>query len=200
MLMESTGSSICDTSVSFKPGSFQDCCGQKCNLNCRPWERTVWQMPSTKPAVRCDGQSRVVLRNKGAFFLPFSVSDAYLHSPETEYRITDCTWSFYETRQKQGRYLTAEQILLLINSVPPKSSFPCWQVSCAWNMPTLTVVASYRFKWMLDLTSLQVEDESENRADDFQQNASRCSVDFKDQKLVTCDRRDLSKDLNLNGV
>lgn len=53
---------------------------------------------------------------------------------------------------------------------------------------------------MLDLTSLQVEEESENRADDFQQNASRCSVDFKDQKLVTCDRRDLSKDLNLNGV
>lgn len=24
-----------------------------------------------------------------------------------KYKITDCTWSFYETRKKQGRYLTA---------------------------------------------------------------------------------------------
>lgn len=61
----------------------------------------------------------------------FFVSNAYLHSPETEYKITDCTRSFYETRKKQGRYLTAGQILHLINSVLPKSSFPCWQVGCA---------------------------------------------------------------------
>lgn len=53
---------------------------------------------------------------------------------------------------------------------------------------------------MLDLTSVQVEEESENEAGDFQQNASRCSVDFKDQKLATRDRRDLSKDLRLNGL
>lgn len=26
--------------------------------------------------------------------------NAYLHSLETEYKITDCTWSFYETRKK----------------------------------------------------------------------------------------------------
>lgn len=88
-------------------------------------------MPPTKPAVRCNGQSRVIPRDKGAFFLPFSVSNAYLHSPETEYKITDCTWSFYETREKQGRYLTAGWILRLINSVPSKSSFPCWQLGCA---------------------------------------------------------------------
>lgn len=48
--------------------------------------------------------------------------------------------------------------------------------------------------------SVQVEEESENRAGDFQQNTSRCSVDFKDQKLATRDRRDLSKDLKLNGL
>lgn len=53
---------------------------------------------------------------------------------------------------------------------------------------------------MLDRTSVQVEEENGNWAGDFQQNASRCSVDFKDQKLATRDRRDLSKDLRLNGV
>lgn len=45
-------------------------------------------MAPTEPAVRCNGQSRLVPRDKGAFFLLFSASNAYLHSPETEYKIT----------------------------------------------------------------------------------------------------------------
>lgn len=149
---ERTGSSICDTSVSFRLGRFWDCWGQKCNLVLYwPWDRTEWQMPPTEPAVRCNGQSRLVPRDKGAFFLLFSASNAYLHSPETEYKITDHTWIFYETWKKQGRYLAAGWISRWINSVPPKSSFPCWQLGCAWSMSTLTVVENYGFKWMLDL-------------------------------------------------
>lgn len=53
---------------------------------------------------------------------------------------------------------------------------------------------------MLDLTSVQVEEESENGAGDFQQNVSKCSVDFKDHRLTARDRRDLGEDLKLKGV